>query len=405
MSRLSLKNLNIKDKKVLIRVDFNVPLDKSGNITDDSRIEASLPTIRYVIEKGGYPILMSHLGRPKGKRVPELSLAPCAKQLMTMLGKPVIMAQDCIGDKIQELTTKLKLGEILLLENLRFYAAEEDPALDPSFAKKLADLGDIYVNDAFGTAHRVHSSTTIVVNYFLGRAAAGFLLEKELKFLGEALLRPRRPFYAIIGGAKVSNKIGVLKSLIKKVDVLLIGGAMAYTFLKAEGIAIGNSLYEADLLDQAKGIMDSYKTAGVGLQLPIDHIVVNKVDRQATINVVDNSKGIPSGFIAVDIGPATVEKYIQELKHAATVFWNGPVGMFEISNFAKGTYALASALADIKAVKIIGGGDSIAAIKSANLSHRFTHLSTGGGASLEFLEFGTLPGIEALENAAAKTIN
>ena len=402
MSRLSLKNLDIKDKKVLIRVDFNVPLDKRGNITDDSRIEASLPTIRYVLEKGGYPILMSHLGRPKGKHVPELSLAPCAKRLMTMLGKPVIMAPDCVGDKVKELTSKLKSGETLLLENLRFYAAEEEPASDPSFAKKLAELGDIYVNDAFGTAHRAHASTTIIANYFPGRASAGFLLEKELQFLRDTLLKPRRPFYAIIGGAKISTKLGVLKSLIKKVDVLLIGGAMAYTFLKAKGMAIGNSLYEPDLIDQAKGIMDSYKAAGVTFQLPIDHIIVNKVDKTAAMSVVDNSKGIPPGFIGVDIGPETTQKFIQELKNAATIFWNGPVGMFEIHNFAKGTYALAEALADLKAIKIVGGGDSVAAIKAANLSHRFTHLSTGGGASLEFIEFGTLPGIEALEKAAEK---
>lgn len=399
MGRTALTDLPLNGKKVLIRVDFNVPLDKNANITDDMRIEASLPTIHYVLRQGGYPILMSHLGRPKGKVISELSLGPCARRLAYMLGKPVIMAPDCLGEKVHRLIENLQPEESLLLENLRFYPGEEKPHQDPTFAKKLANWGDYYINDAFGTAHRVHSSTVSIVQYFQGRAAAGFLLEKEIKFLSKALLKPRRPFYAIIGGAKVSTKIGVIRSLIGKIDGLFLGGAMAYTFLKAKGMEIGDSKFEPDLVDTATGILDSFQKAGVRLKLPEDHVIVNQLKNDARISVVDNTQGIPPGYVGVDIGPKTIESYSNELRNGATILWNGPVGVFEMSRFAKGTRALADALASIKAIKIIGGGDSVAAIRSENLVHKFTHLSTGGGACLEYIEFGKLPGIEALEEA------
>jgi len=404
MARLSLKDLSLDGKKVLIRVDFNVPLDKNANITDETRLDASLPTIRYVLDQGGYPILMSHLGRPKGKAVPELSLAPCAKRLSIMMGKPVIMASDCIGEEVKGLIKKLQPGESLLLENLRYHLAEEKPSEDPSFARHLAELGEVYINDAFGTAHRVHSSTVEIVKNFPGQAAAGFLLEEEIKYLSDTLLKPRRPFYAVIGGAKVSTKIGVIKSLIGKIDALLIGGAMAYTFMKARGLEIGNSLHEPDLVDMAKGILDSFQKAGITLLLPVDHVIVKQIRDDAQTSIVDNTKGIPSGYTGVDIGPKTVEVFAQELSNAATILWNGPVGVFEMPNFAKGTRALADALADIKVTKIVGGGDSVAAIRSMNLVHKFTHLSTGGGACLEYIEYGKLPAIEALEEAARSAI-
>jgi phosphoglycerate kinase len=402
MSRLSITDLPLKGKKVLIRVDFNVPLDKQGKILDDSRIEASVPTIQYVLEKGGIPILLSHLGRPKNKMQHELSLSPCAKRLAAMLAQPVIMAPDCIGSKVEKLVNNLKSGESLLLENLRFHSAEENPDEDPSFAEQLAKLGDCYINDAFGTAHRKHSSTYTIVEYFPGKAAAGLLMEKEIKYLGEAVLKPRRPFFAIIGGAKISTKIGVIKSLIGKIDALLIGGAMAYTFLKCKGISIGNSSFEPELVDTAKGILQSFEKAGVELKLPVDHVIVKEINEKSQVSFVDNSKGIPNGYYGVDIGPNTIKEYSQELKNASTIFWNGPLGIFEISKFAKGTREIAEALAKIKAVKIVGGGDSVAAIKQANLVHHFTHLSTGGGASLEYIEYGTLPGLEALEAAGKK---
>lgn len=396
-NKFSLDNLDLNNKNVLVRVDFNVPLDKNGKITDDSRIEAAVPTIKKILEKGGRPILMSHLGRPNGKINLEFSLAPCAKRLMTMLGRPVVMATDCIGDSVKKLIANMGSHEVLLLENLRFHPGEENPASDPSFAKNLAELGDAYVNDAFGTAHRAHSSTAAIAQYFPGKSAIGLLFEKEIEFLGDCLLKPRRPFYAIIGGAKVSTKLGVLKSLISKIDVLFIGGAMAYTFLKAEGVQIGTSAYEPNLVDTARGIMDSYKTAGITLRLPVDHVIVQKVENNASRSIANNADGIPPGFIGVDIGPETLKQYIADLELASTIFWNGPMGIFEMPNFAKGTFGLAEALANMKSIRIVGGGDSVSAIRAVNLAHRFTFLSTGGGASLEFLEFGTLPGIEALK--------
>lgn len=399
MSTIPLKELPLKGKKILVRVDFNVPLDSKGKITDDMRIVASLPTIRYIIEQGGNPILMSHLGRPKGKQEPSMSLAPCARRLAEMLGKPVIMAPDCIGKKVEELITKLGPEESLLLENLRFYPGEEKPSEHPDFVKSLAKLGDVYVNDAFGTAHRKHASTYSIVSFFKGKAAPGFLLEKEIEFLGKEMSKPKRPFFAIIGGAKVSSKIGVIKSLAKKVDSLLIGGAMAYTFLKARGIDIGDSLYESDYLDTAKAIMETYDSAGINIHLPIDHVISTDVDNDQFSRIVDNQSGIPKGYKGVDIGPKTIEAFSSELENGKTIFWNGPMGIFEHKEFAKGTKAIAEAIAKVKGTKIVGGGDSVAAIRSLNLAHRFTHLSTGGGASLEYLEYGTLPGLEALEQS------
>lgn len=396
VQKLSITDLLIKNQKVLMRVDFNVPLDDQGNITDDTRIQASLPSIKYVLDNGGALILMSHLGRPKDKRVDALSLKPCAKRLSELLGKEVRMAPDCIGSEVEKMVQELKPGQVLLLENLRFHRGEEHPDEDPDFVKKLAKLGDVYVNDAFGTAHRAHASTTSVAYQFPGKAAAGFLLEKEIRFLGETLLNPKRPFYAILGGAKISTKIGVIESLLKKADAVLIGGGMAFTFLKAQGIAIGNSIHEDDFLDKAKELLAKKSKNGSRLLLPLDLVIADQVKEGATVKTIDRAAGIPEGFQGVDIGPKTIEAYSKELQGAATVLWNGPLGVFEVPEFAKGTDAIANVLVRLKATTIVGGGDSIAALQKAGLADRITHLSTGGGASLEYIEFGTLPGIEAL---------
>ena len=388
-SRLSIEDLQLSGKKALIRVDFNVPFDKNANITDDTRIRASLPTIQYVLDHGGSVVLMSHLGRPKGKPNPELSLSPCAKRLGELLGREVIMAPDCIGDEVEQIAKTIVPGMVLLLENLRFHRTEEHPEEDPSFAKKLAHLGDCYINDAFGTAHRVHASTVAVAHHFPGQAAVGFLMNKEIQFLGETLLDPKRPFYAILGGDKVSSKLGVIKALLKKVDALLVGGGMTYTFLKAQGIDIGNSLCEDALLAEANEIL----SIDSKLQLPLDHVVADQFNNEAHTKIV---KIIPSGFQGMDIGPETIYHYNSLLQKAATVFWNGPLGVFEFPNYAKGTQAIAKTLAQLKVTTIVGGGDSVVAIKKAGLTDQFTHLSTGGGASLEYIEHGKLPGIEAL---------
>ncbi len=399
MARISLKDLSLKGKKVLIRVDFNVPLDEKGHITDDTRIVASVPTIRYVLEQGGIPVLMSHMGRPKGKKDPAFSLYPCAKALAKLLGKPVKMAPDCVGDKVEQMVDQLRPEEIILLENLRFHLEETKPKEDPLFASQLAKLGQVYINDAFGTAHREHASTFSIVKFFEGNAAAGFLLEKEITYLGETVLKPKRPFYAVIGGAKVSSKIGVIKSLVKKIDLLLVGGAMAYTFLKAKGVEIGDSLYEPKYLDTAKAVMESFDRAGVRLMLPVDHVITNDLQSSLPAKIVSNDEGIPGGYFGVDIGPKTVKLYTDELENAKTIFWNGPMGIFEHKEFAKGTKALAEAMAQLSVTKIVGGGDSVAAIRTLNLVHQFSHISTGGGASLEYIEYGTLPGVQALEQA------
>ena len=394
--KLSLNQVDLKDQKVLVRVDFNVPMDEHGFITDDTRIRAALPSIQYLIKNGASLILMSHLGRPKGKVTPSLSLKPCAIRLGELLDMPVGMSSDSIGPQVKKEIQELKSGEILMLENLRFYDAEESPDKNPDFAKTLASYADLYVNDAFGTAHRAHSSTSKVAEYFPSASAAGYLLEKEIHFLGNALLKPKRPFYAIIGGAKVSTKLGVLKSLLEKADGLILGGGMIFTFLKSQGIGIGNSLVEEDFLDQANSLLKLSKEMNKPLILPQDIVIGNKFSNDAERSVISTKEGIPEGFLGMDIGPKTAQQIKSFCSDAATIFWNGPLGVVEFSQFAKGTQSVAQSLAEIEALKIVGGGDSIAAINSMGLQHGFSHLSTGGGAAIEYIEFGTLPGLEVL---------
>jgi phosphoglycerate kinase len=403
--KMSIKDLPIKGKKVLVRVDFNVPIDADGTIRDDTRIVSSLPTIQYILKQGGAVILMSHLGRPKGDVDPKLSLAPCAKLLSKLLDTNVQMANDCIGSEVEQTVKNLKPGDVLLLENLRFHNGEEHPEQDPSFAKQLAALGDLYVNDAFGTAHRKHSSTATITDYFQGKSAAGFLMEQELKYLGEALSQQEHPFVAIIGGAKVSSKIGVLKSLLKKVDVLLVGGGMAYTFYKALGYTVGDSICEDNLVQEAKEILEEGKRCSVKIVLPIDNVIVKDVAAGAATQIVDSAKGIPNHYSGVDIGPKTIKQFERELENARIVFWNGPLGVFEIGEFAAGTEAIAKVVAGlVDATTIIGGGDSVAAVKALGYADQITHISTGGGATLEYIEFGQLPGIEALSDGGKVNI-
>lgn len=390
--KLTLRDLDLKGKRVLMRVDFNVPLDKRGHITDDTRIAASLPSIQYVLDQGGSLVLMSHLGRPKGKPDPQFSLAPCAKRLSELLHKPVPLAPDCVGPEVEKMARSLKPGELLLLENLRFHPQEEHP--EPSFVQQLAALGDFYVNDAFGTAHREHASTASVAHLFPQKAAAGFLMEKEIEFLGKTLLEPELPFYAIIGGAKISTKVGVLKALIDKVDALLIGGGMAYTFLKALGGEIGNSLFEAEALPQAEDIIKTCQDQHVKLLLPVDHLVVEHLG--GPFKIVEGN--IPQGYQGVDIGPKTILKFSMQLEDAETIFWNGPLGVCETPPFDSGTIAIAKTLAQLPATTVVGGGDSVAALKKGGLIDQISHVSTGGGAALEYVEYGNLPGINALSN-------
>ncbi len=404
LRKLSLKDLNVKDKRILMRVDFNVPLDKTGSITDDTRIRSSIPSIEYIIDHGGSVVLMSHLGRPKEKRQ-ELSLAPCAKRLAELLNKPVEMAPDCVGKEVDVLAEKLRPGQILLLENLRFHKGEEHPDQEPEFAKQLARLGDAYVDDAFATAHRKHASTYEVPKLFAGRAAAGFLMEKEIEFLGQLVLHPQKPFCAIIGGAKISTKIEIVKALLKKVDVLLIGGGMSYTFMKAQGFSIGDSLYEPDFVDEAKNILEASRKSQAKLMLPVDHVIADRIEETAATRIVDNLQGIPAGFRGVDIGPKTIQEFFKPLSKASTIFWNGPMGIFELSKFATGTTAIAEILANSPATTVVGGGDSIAAVQNAGVADKITHISTGGGASLEFIEFGILPGIEVLTNEYTERVS
>ncbi|MBA2727974.1 MAG: phosphoglycerate kinase [Parachlamydiaceae bacterium] len=400
-SKLSITQLPLADKKVLMRVDYNVPLDKNGEISDDSRIKASLPSIRYALDQGASIILLSHFGRPKGKKDPSLSLAPCAKRLGELLGREVSFAPDCIGDFVEKLADKLQPGSLLMLENLRFHPSEEKPDEDDKFAQLLASLGDMYVNDAFGASHRRHSSITSLAKCFPGEAAAGLNLAKEVHFLEMLVKNPAHPFYAMIGGAKISTKIGALKSLVAKVDLLLIGGGMAYTFLKAQGKSIGNSLCEMDFFDEAQEILDEAKARGVKILLPIDHVVVREIKEDAETMIVKADKGILKGWQGVDIGPKTVAFFYQEIEKSALMLWNGPLGIFEIKKFSSGTIAIAKAIANLNGIKIVGGGDTLAAIKIAGIEDRITHLSTGGGATLEYLEFGSLPGIDALTDVTA----
>ena len=391
MNKKTVKDIDLKGKKVFVRCDFNVPMDENQNITDNTRIVAALPTIKYLLEQNCKLVLASHLGRPKGEFKPEFSLAPVAKELSKLLGQEVIMAKDVIGEDACEKAANLKEGEILLLENVRFHKEETDN--DPEFSKKLASMAEVYVNDAFGTAHRAHSSTTGIASYL--PAVSGFLIEKELKFLGNAVNNPERPFVAILGGAKVSDKIGVIDSLLEKVDTLMIGGGMAYTFFKAQGYEVGKSICEMDKLDLAKEAMEKAKQKGVKLMLPVD-TKVGKEFKEDTESKIVSYKEIPEDWEGFDIGPETIKMFEEELRKAKTVVWNGPLGLFEFDQFAIGTNAIAKVLSEIDATTIIGGGDSAAAVKKAGLEDKMTHISTGGGASLEFLEGKKLPGIEAL---------
>lgn len=395
MNKKTIDQIDPAGKRVLMRVDFNVPLDDRGNVTDDTRIRAALPSIRKIVEGDGKLILMSHLGRPKGKVVESMRLGPAAKRLEQLLGKPVAMAPDCVGPEVQKLVDAMQPGEVLLLENLRFHAEETDN--DPAFAQQLAALGDLYVNDAFGTAHRAHASTEGVTK-FLSPCVAGYLMEKEIEYLSRTLESPEKLFVAILGGAKISGKIDVIENLLPKVDSLLIGGAMSYTLLKAKGIEVGKSLVEEDKIGVAKEVLAKADQAGVKFCLPVDHVVAPKCEAGAETKVVGATE-IPPDWMAVDIGPETIDAYQKEIAGAKTVVWNGPMGVFEIDAFAEGTFAIARALAESGATSIIGGGDSVAAVQKAGVAEQITHISTGGGASLELMEGKALPGLVALSDA------
>ena len=391
MNKKTIKDIDLKGKKVLVRCDFNVPMDEQRNITDNTRIVAAIPTIKYLLENNCAIILCSHLGRPKGEFKPEFSLKPVAKELSRLLDKEVIMANDVIGEDAKSKAAKLQQGQIMLLENVRFHREETDN--DAEFSKKLAEMAEIYVSDAFGTVHRAHSSTAGVANYL--PAVAGFLIEKELKFLGNAVTNPERPFVSILGGAKVSDKIGVIDSLLEKVDTLMIGGGMAYTFFKAQGYEVGNSICELDKLDLARELMKKAEDKGVKLMLPVDTKVGKEFNPDTESKTVKCTE-IPAEWEGFDIGEKTIEMFAEELKKAKTVVWNEPLGLFEFEQFAIGTNSIAKVLSEIDATTIIGGGDSAAAVKKAGLEDKMTHISTGGGASLEFLEGKKLPGIECL---------
>lgn len=390
MNKKTVKDTQVAGKRVLVRADFNVPLNEAGEITDDTRIRAALPTIEYLRNQGAMVILCSHLGRPKGKVVEAMRLTPVAKRLSELLQAPVTKTENCIGSEVERVAAAMKPGDVVLLENLRFHAEETEN--DPGFAKQLAALADVYVNDAFGTAHRAHASTEGVAHYL--PAVAGFLMERELAFLGKALAEPTPPFVAILGGAKVSDKIGVIENLLPKVDYLVVGGGMANTFLKAQGHEVGESLVENDKLDLAKDLL---KRAGGKLVLPVDVVVADAFAADAKHNTVAIDK-VPDNWRILDIGPKSVERFQKMLQTAKTVVWNGPMGVFEFPSFAAGTVAIAKALAGTTATTIIGGGDSAAAVKQAGLTESMTHISTGGGASLEFLEGKVLPGVAALQD-------
>lgn len=416
MDKQSIRDIDVNGKRVLMRVDFNVPL-KDGVVGDDTRIRAALPTIEHALANGARSVvLMSHLGRPKGKPSPEFSLKPVADYLATLVKAPVEFATDCVGDAVKAQADALPQGGILLLENVRFYAEEEgkakvaDDASDEekaaakadmkekqnTFAKQLAALGDLYVNDAFGTAHRAHASTAVVTKFF-DTNVAGFLMEKEIAYLGKALASPDRPFVAILGGAKISGKIDVIMNLMGKVDALLIGGGMTYTFYAAKGVPVGKSLVEEDKIDLARDILEKTKAAGIKLLLPIDHVIADAFSAEANTKTVGED-GIEDGWMALDVGPETVKLFNAEIAGAKTVVWNGPMGCFEMEPFASGTLEVAKAVAAADCVSIIGGGDSVSAVNRSGLADQMTHISTGGGASLEFLEGKTLPGVAALND-------
>ncbi len=401
LTKKTVKDIDLRNKKVVMRVDFNVPI-KDGKITDDTRIVKALPTIKYIIENNASLVLLSHLGRPKGERKLEFSLRPVADHLANLIDAPVKMASDCIGRLTVQKANELKPGEILVCENTRFHKEEdlkcktdENREKQDAFVKELAKLGNVYVNDAFGTAHRAHASTALICKY-VKPAVAGFLMEKEIEYLGEAVAAPKHPFIAIIGGAKVSGKLEVLRHLINKVDAILIGGGMAYTFLKAQGYDIGKSLCEDDLVTTAAETLKAADAKGVKFMLPTDNIAADKFDNNAQTKIVADD--IPEGWMGLDIGPETVKAYESEIKKAKTIVWNGPMGCFEMPNFAEGTMAVCRAVAESSGVSIIGGGDSVAAVNKSGLADKMTHVSTGGGASLEYLEGKTLPGIAALDD-------
>ncbi len=400
MAKLSIKDLNLENKRVFIRVDFNVPLSEDGRVTDDTRIVETLPTIEYALRRKAKVILASHLGRPKGKPNPKMSLKPVAERLRMLLDKHLGLDEnvgfcpECVGIEAKEMSSKLEPGQPLLLENLRFHAEEE--ANDPAFAKELASLADYYVNDAFGSAHRAHASTAGITQ-FVQKSAAGLLMQKELDYMGRALQDPQRPFVAILGGAKVSDKIGVIQNLMTKVDALLIGGAMAYTFMKAGGRQIGKSLVEDDKLELAKQLLQQAKSRNMKFLLPVDDVIAPKIEAGVRTSTLTASQPIPPDQMGLDIGPETVKLYAGEIAQAKTIVWNGPMGVFETPPFDTGTVAVAKAVAgNPGATSIVGGGDSVAAVHAAGVSNKITHISTGGGASLEFLEGRKLPGVEAL---------
>ena len=400
MAKLSIQDLQLDGHRVLMRVDFNVPLSEEGRVTDDTRIRETLPTIEYALRKGARLILASHLGRPKGKFNAKMSLKPAAERLRMLLDQQlgrssnVGFAPDCIGLAAEEMAQKLEKGQSLLLENLRFHAEEE--ANDDNFSRQLASLADVYVNDAFGSAHRAHAST-VGITKFLHKAAAGLLMQKELEYLGKVTTNPDRPFVAIIGGAKVSDKIDVLRNLLGKVDALLIGGAMAYTFLKAQGRQVGKSLVEDDKIGLAKELLKEAEIKKVRLLLPVDHVIADRIDAAAQTQLISADRDMPEGQMGLDIGPETVARFSKEIAAARTIVWNGPMGVFEVAPFAHGTIAIAQAVAaNRNATSIVGGGDSVAAVEGAGVADKITHISTGGGASLEFLEGKKLPGVEAL---------
>lgn len=398
MNKLSIDKVDLKNKRVLVRVDFNVPLDEKLNVTNDIRIVESLPTIKKIIDSGGKAILMSHLGRPKGERKPEFSLKPAAERLGKLLGKEVKLAPDCIGAETERLVNEMKSGDVVILENLRFHKQEEKN--DPEFARQLASLGDVYINDAFGSAHRAHASTEGVTKY-IKTCAAGYLMQKELDYLGSALANPKRPYCAVLGGAKISGKIDVINNLIDKVDTLIVGGGMAFTFFKAQGKEIGKSLLEQEKLELARELLGKIKSGKLKFLLPVDVVVADEFKNDSPTAIVDVDN-IPADKMGLDIGPKSIKLFSDELMKSKTIVWNGPMGVFEMSNFAKGTFAVAQALAkatESGAITVIGGGDSAAAIADAGLEKKVSHVSTGGGASLEFLEGKVLPGVVSLTDA------